>query len=43
MEEFLNGANSIDKHFRTTKDVKLNIPLMLGLLGFYHITIQGNK
>ena len=41
MQQFLDGANSIDHHFRETKDITKNVPLMLGLIGFYHISIQG--
>lgn len=40
IRQFLDGANNIDKHFRTTKDIRKNIPLMLGLIGFYNVTIQ---
>jgi len=36
MKKFLDGGNSVDKHFRTTTDVRKNIPVMLALLGFYH-------
>lgn len=42
MEQFLEGANSIDKHFRNELDFSKNIPIMLGLLGLYHVNIQGN-
>ncbi|WP_349437092.1 glucose-6-phosphate isomerase [Pararhizobium sp. A13] len=33
--EFLAGAHAIDNHFRTAP-VRENIPMLLGLLGFYH-------
>ncbi len=33
--EFLAGAHSIDNHFRTAP-LRENIPMLLGLLGFYH-------
>jgi len=40
VRQFLDGANYIDRHFRNTKDIRKNIPLVLGLIGFYNITIQ---
>jgi len=33
--EFLAGAHAIDNHFRTAP-LRENIPMLLGLLGFYH-------
>jgi glucose-6-phosphate isomerase len=42
MRAFLDGAGSIDDHFYNTKEVKKNIPLLLGLLGFFRTTIQGH-
>ena len=39
IRQFLDGANAIDRHFRTTKDIRKNVPLLLGLIGFYNITI----
>jgi len=39
VRQFLDGANYIDRHFRTTKDIRKNIPLLLGLIGFYNTTI----
>jgi glucose-6-phosphate isomerase len=41
VREFLDGAHEMDQHFRNTKDVRKNIPLMMGLIGFYNSTIQG--
>jgi glucose-6-phosphate isomerase len=41
MREFLDGANQIDQHFFKTRETTKNVPLMLGLIGFYHISIQG--
>lgn len=35
VEHFLRGAESIDTHFHTEKDFTKNLPVMLGLLGFY--------
>ncbi len=43
MQSFLDGAHSIDQHLINTKEVSKNIPLLLGLIGFYHNTIQGNR
>ena len=40
MKKFLEGAHQIDMHFRNEKNPSKNIPLMLGLLGFYHTNIQ---
>ena len=42
MEEFLKGMNHIDNNFRDEKDVTKNIPLFLGLIGFYNAHITGN-
>ena len=41
VQNFLNGIKSVDDHFRNTKDVSKNIPLLLGLLGFYNTYIAG--
>lgn len=41
VREFLDGAHEMDQHFRNTKEVRKNIPLMMGLIGFYNSTIQG--
>lgn len=43
MEEFLKGMNHIDNNFRDEKDVTKNIPLFLGLIGFYNAHITGNS
>jgi glucose-6-phosphate isomerase len=43
MRDFLDGAGSIDTQFVETEDIQQNVPLMLGLLGFYRITIQGHS
>lgn len=40
MQLFLNGMRSIDQHFLNTRKVRENLPLLLGLLGFYNNTIQ---
>ena len=37
---FLEGANSIDKHFRSAAPEK-NIPIMLALVGFWHNQVCG--
>ncbi len=38
--EFLAGAHAMDKHFRTAEPER-NLPLVLGLLGFWHRAICG--
>jgi glucose-6-phosphate isomerase len=38
--EFLAGAHAIDNHFRTAP-LRENIPMLLGLLGFYHRNVLG--
>lgn len=38
--DFLAGAHSIDNHFRTAP-LRENIPMLLGLLGFYHRNVLG--
>lgn len=37
--QFLDGANSIDRHFESTRPASKNIPLTLGLLGWYRATV----
>lgn len=39
VSDFLEGARSIDTHFRETTDLTKNLPVMLGLLGFYNTAI----
>jgi glucose-6-phosphate isomerase len=41
VKTFLSGVKSIDDHFRTQKDVSKNLPLLLGLIGFYNNHIAG--
>ena len=41
VQEFLSGAHAMDKEFLENSDFRDNIPMMLGLLGFYNSTIQG--
>jgi len=36
VQNFLNGVHSIDEHFLNTKDASKNIPVLLGLIGFYN-------
>lgn len=38
--EFLAGGHAIDNHFRTAP-FRQNIPMLLGLLGFYHRNVLG--
>ncbi len=37
---FLDGGHAIDEHFRTAP-IRENIPVLLGLLGFYHRNVLG--
>lgn len=37
---FLDGGHAIDEHFRTAP-IRENIPLLLGLIGFYHRNVLG--
>ncbi|MCA1491107.1 glucose-6-phosphate isomerase [Ensifer sp. NBAIM29] len=37
---FLDGGHAIDEHFRGAP-VRENIPMLLGLIGFYHRTVLG--
>ncbi len=37
---FLDGAHAMDKHFRTAPTLK-NLPMLLGLIGFYHRNVLG--
>jgi glucose-6-phosphate isomerase len=41
VKEFLNGMNAIDNNFSKVTDYTLNIPLLMGLIGFYN-TYVGN-
>ncbi|MCF6369429.1 glucose-6-phosphate isomerase [Rhizobium halophilum] len=37
---FLDGAHAMDKHFREAP-VRQNLPMLLGLIGFYHRNVLG--
>ncbi|MCZ4090452.1 glucose-6-phosphate isomerase [Sinorhizobium psoraleae] len=37
---FLDGGHAIDEHFRTAP-LRQNIPMLLGLIGFYHRNVLG--
>jgi len=37
---FLDGGHAIDEHFRTAP-IRQNIPMLLGLIGFYHRNVLG--
>ena len=41
IEEFLSGMRNIDENFKNEKNVKQNVSLLLGLIGFYNRTIEG--
>ena len=43
MEKFLQGAHSIDVQFLKSPNITENIPLMLGMIGFYLISVQSNE
>ena len=38
--KFLDGAHAMDNHFRTAP-VRENLPMLLGLIGFYHRNVLG--
>ncbi|MBO9631428.1 MAG: glucose-6-phosphate isomerase, partial [Shinella sp.] len=38
--KFLEGAHTVDNHFRTAPVTK-NLPMLLGLIGFYHRNVLG--
>ncbi|MBO0141156.1 glucose-6-phosphate isomerase [Agrobacterium sp. Ap1] len=38
--KFLDGAHAMDKHFREAP-VRENLPMLLGLIGFYHRNVLG--
>lgn len=40
MEEFLKGGHAMDTHLVEEKNVQKNLPLLLGLVGFYRTTIE---
>ena len=42
VQEFLNGMHNIDKIYSTETDIKKNIPVFLGLIGFYNSHIAGH-
>ena len=42
VKSFLEGAKSVDEHFRSTKDASKNLPVLLGLIGFYNSYICGH-
>lgn len=35
--EFLAGANAMDKHFVETTDLRQNLPVILGLIGYWYV------
>ncbi len=41
VQHFLDGVKSIDEHFRHTTDLSQNLPVLLGLIGFYNTYICG--
>ena len=41
VQNFLSGVKSVDDHFRSTTDISANLPVLLGLIGFYNTYIAG--
>ncbi|CAI2361858.1 unnamed protein product [Moneuplotes crassus] len=39
VSNFLDGAKSIDDHFRDTEDLTQNLPVLLGMLGYYNTSV----
>ena len=39
-ESYLAGMRKMDLHFRDEKDFKKNIPVLLGLVDYFHINVQ---
>jgi glucose-6-phosphate isomerase len=42
ISNFLRGMNHVDEHFRSTEDITQNVPMMLGLIGWYNNYIAGH-
>jgi len=42
VQQFLNGMNHIDNIYATETDIKKNIPVFLGMIGFYNSHIAGH-
>jgi len=40
-EEFLSGMHVVDQMFFNQSDVRLNVPVLLGMLDYYHNHIEG--
>jgi len=40
VQEFLSGMRNIDQQFFTEKDIRKNVPVMVGLIGFFNTTIE---
>lgn len=41
VSSFLDGMQTLDHHFFTEKDWKKNIPVLMGLIDYFHINVQG--
>jgi glucose-6-phosphate isomerase len=41
VQKFIEGVKSIDDHFKNTKDLSKNLPVLLGLIGFYNTHVCG--
>lgn len=42
VQQFLNGMHDMDKLFRNEKDISKNIPMLMGLVGWYNSHIAGH-
>mmetsp|Transcript_10026 Transcript_10026/g.16857 ORF Transcript_10026/g.16857 Transcript_10026/m.16857 type:complete len:365 (-) Transcript_10026:668-1762(-) len=41
VKEFLRGMNNVDKVFHGEKDLRKNVPVLLGLVGFFNTYVAG--
>lgn len=42
VQEFLKGMNAIDQNFSEETDFTKNVPVMMGLIGFYNSYVCGH-
>lgn len=43
VKNFLEGVKSVDDHFRNEHDYTKNLPVLLGLYGFYNTHVAGHN
>jgi glucose-6-phosphate isomerase len=43
VKDFLSGVKSIDDHLRNEHDLSKNLPVLLGLVGFYNTHVAGHN